>query len=71
MSLLKFLFAPRSARHQGTGVPHGRLMEVRAIILLFVALALAMGGWAWMKRADRYSYVSPKIEQTSTAGGKD
>ncbi|MDA1340321.1 MAG: hypothetical protein O2804_03195 [Verrucomicrobia bacterium] len=46
-------------------------MEVRAIVFFFLALAVAMGGWAWMKKAESYSYVSPKIEQISTAAGKE
>ena len=65
------IFATRSVRHKGAGVPSGRLMEVRAVILFFVALSVAMGGWAWMKRAEGYSYVTPKIEQISTAAGKN
>ena len=71
MSFLKMIFATRSVRHKGAGVPSGRLMEVRAVILFFAALAVAMGGWAWMKRAESYSYVTPKIEQISTAAGKN
>ena len=71
MSFLKTIFATRSVRHKGAGVPSGRLMEVRAVILFFVALSVAMGGWAWMKRAESYSYVTPKIEQISTAAGKN
>ena len=70
MSFLKMIFATRSVRHKGAGVPSGRLMEVRAVISFFLSLAVAMGGWAGMKRAESYSYVTPKIEQISTAAGK-
>lgn len=71
MSLIKLIFASKSSRQKGAGVPSGQLMEVRAIVFFFLALAVAMGGWAWMKKAESYSYVSPKIEQISTAAVKE
>jgi len=71
MEQLKSLLGSRSARHKGSGVPSGRLLEVRAIFFLLVALFVGMAGWTWMKKAERYSYVSPKIEQISTAAGKN
>ena len=71
MSLIKLMLSSRSSRQKGSGVPSGQLMEVRVIVCFFLALAVAMGGWAWMKKAESYSYVSPKIEQISTAAGKE
>jgi hypothetical protein len=71
MEVLKFLIGSRSVRHKGSGVPSGRLLEVRAIFFLLVALFVGMAGWTWMKKTERYSYVSPKIEQISTAAGKN
>ena len=71
MSLIKLIFGSKSSRQKGAGVPSGQLMEVRVIVCFFLALAVAMGGWAWMKKAESYSYVSPKIEQISTAAGKE
>jgi hypothetical protein len=71
MEFFKFLIGSRSARHKGAGVPSGRLLEVRAILLLLIALFVGFAGWTWMKKAESYSYVSPKIEQVSTAAGKN
>jgi polyferredoxin len=52
-------------------VPSGRLLEVRAVFFLLIALFLGIAGWTWMKKAENYSYTSPKIEQISTAAGKN
>ena len=71
MEFLKFLIGSRSARHKGSGVPSGRLLEVRAVFFLLIALLLGIAGWTWMKKAENYSYASPKIEQISTASGKN
>jgi polyferredoxin len=71
MEFLKFFFGSRSARHKGSGVPSGRLLEVRAVFFLLIALLLGIAGWTWMKKAENYSYASPKIEQISTASGKN
>ena len=71
MEFLKSLIGSRSARHKGAGVPSGRLLEVRAIFFLLIALFLAIAGWTWMKKAENYSYASPKIEQISTAAGRN
>jgi hypothetical protein len=71
MEQLKSLLGSRSARHKGSGVPSGRLLEVRAILFLLIALFLGIAGWTWMKKAENYSYTSPKIEQISTAAGKN
>jgi len=71
MEFFKFLIGSRSARHKGTGVPSGRLLEVRAIFFLLIALFLGIAGWTWMKKAENYSYASPKIEHISTAAGKN
>jgi polyferredoxin len=71
MDFLKFLFGSRAVRHKGSGVPSGRLIEVRAIFFLLIALFLGIAGWTWMKKAENYSYTSPKIEQISTAAGKN
>jgi len=68
---LKSLIGSRSARHKGSGVPSGRLLEVRAVFFLLIALLLGIAGWTWMKKAENYSYASPKIEQISTASGKN
>jgi hypothetical protein len=68
---LKSLIGSRSARHKGSGVPSGRLLEVRAVFFLLIALLLGIAGWTWMKKAENYSYASPKIEQISTAAGKN
>jgi polyferredoxin len=71
MEFFKFLIGSRSARHKGAGVPSGRLLEVRAILLLLIALFVGFAGWTWMKKAENYPYASPKIEQISTAAGKN
>jgi polyferredoxin len=71
VEFFKFLIGSRSARHKGSGVPSGRLLEVRAIFFLLIALFLGIAGWTWMKKAENYSYTSPKIEQISTAAGKN
>jgi hypothetical protein len=71
MEIVKFLIGSRSVRHKGSGVPSGRLIEVRAIFFFLIALFLGIAGWTWMKKAERYSYASPKIEQISTAAGKN
>jgi len=71
MDILKPLIGSRSARHKGSGVPSGRLLEVRVIFFLLIALFLGIAGWTWMKKAENYSYASPKIEQISTAAGKN
>jgi len=71
MEFVKFFFGSRAVRHKGSGVPSGRLLEIRAIFFLLIALFLGIAGWTWMKKAESYSYVSPKIEQISTAAGKN
>jgi polyferredoxin len=71
MEFLKFFFGSRAVRHKGSGVPSGRLLEVRAVFFLLIALFLGIAGWSWMKKAENYSYTSPKIEQISTAAGKN
>jgi len=71
MELLKSLIGSRSARHKGSGVPSGRLLEVRVIFFLLIALFLGIAGWTWMKKTENYSYTYPKIEQISTAAGKN
>ena len=71
MEFLKFLIGSRAARHKGSGVPSGRLIEVRAIFFFLIALFLGIAGWAWMRKAENYSYASPKIEQISTAAGNN
>jgi polyferredoxin len=71
MEFLKSLIGSRSARHNGSGVPSGRLLEVRVIFFLLIALFLGIAGWTWMKKAENYSYASPKMEQISTAAGKN
>jgi hypothetical protein len=71
MEQLKSLLGSRSARHKGSGVPSGRLLEVRAVFFLLIAIFLGVVGWTWMKKAENYSYASPKIEQISTAAGKN
>jgi len=71
MEFLKFLIGSRSARHKGSGVPSGRLLEVRAVFFLLIALFLGIAGWTWMKKAENFSYASPKLEQISTAAGKN
>jgi hypothetical protein len=47
------------------------LLEVRAVLLLLIALFVGFAGWTWMKKAENYYYASPKIEQISTAAGKN
>jgi polyferredoxin len=71
MEFLKFFFGSRAVRHKGSGVPSGRLLEVRAVFFLLIALFLGIAGWTWMKKVENYSYTSPKIEQISTAAGKN
>ncbi|NBT49570.1 MAG: hypothetical protein EBT07_17500 [Actinobacteria bacterium] len=71
VEFLKFFFGSRAVRHKGSGVPSGRLLEVRAIFFLLLALFVGIAGWTWMKKAENYSYTSPKIEQISTAAGKN
>ena len=71
MEVVKSLIGSRSARHKGAGVPSGRLLEVRAVFFFLIALLLGIAGWTWMKKAENYSYASPKIEQISTAAGKN
>jgi len=71
MEFIKFFFGSRAVRHKGSGVPSGRLIEVRAIFFFLIALFLGIAGWTWMKKAEKYSYTSPKIEQISTAAGKN
>jgi len=71
MEFFKFLIGSRSARHKGAGVPSGRHLEVRAVLFLFISIFLGIAGWTWMKKAENYSYASPKIEQISTAAGKN
>jgi hypothetical protein len=68
---LKFFFDSRAVRHKGSGVPSGRLLEVRAVFFLLIDLFLGITGWTWMKKAENLSYTSPKIEQISTAAGKN
>jgi len=68
---LKNLIGSRSARHKGSGVPSGRLLEVRAVLFLLIAIFLGVAGWTWMKKEENYSYASPKMEQISTAAGKN
>ena len=71
MELLKSLIGSRSVRHKGSGVTSGRLLEVRAIFFLLLALFVGIAGWTWMKKAENYSDASPKMEQISTAAGKN
>ena len=71
VEFLRFLIGSRSVRHKGSGVPSGKLLEVRAVLLFLVTLFLGLAGWTWMKKSEAYSYVSPKIEQISTAAGKN
>jgi polyferredoxin len=71
MELFKFLIGSRSARHKGSGVPSGRLLEVRAVLFLFISIFLGIVGWTWMKKTENYSYASPKMEQITTAAGKN
>jgi polyferredoxin len=71
MDFLKFLIGSRAVRHKGSGVPSGRLLEVRAVFFFLIVLLLGVAGWTWMKKAENYSYTSPKIEQISTAAGKN
>ena len=71
MALLKSLIGSRSARHKGSGVPSGRLLEVRALFFFLLFLFLGLAGWTLMKKSEAYSYVSPKLEQISTAAGKN
>jgi len=71
MDLLKYLFGSRAIRHKGSGVPSGRLLEVRAVFFLLIALFLGIAGWTWMKKVENHSYASPKLEQISTAAGKN
>jgi hypothetical protein len=71
MQFLKFFFGSRAVRHKGSGVPSGRLLEVRAIFFPLIALFLGIAGWTWMKKVENYSYTSPTIEQISTAAGKN
>jgi polyferredoxin len=71
VEFIKFFFGSRAVRHKGSGVPSGRLLEVRAIFFLLIALFLGIAGWIWMKKAENFSYISPKIEQISTAAGKN
>ena len=71
MEFFKFLIGSRKLRHKGSGVPSGRLIEARAIFFFLIALFLGIAGWNWMKKAENYSYTSPKIEQISTAAGKN
>jgi len=47
------------------------LLEVRAVFFLLIALFLGIAAWTWMKKAENYSYASPKMEQISTAAGKN
>jgi polyferredoxin len=71
MEFLKFLIGSRAVRHKGSGVPSGRLLEVRAVFFLLIALFLGIAGWTWMKKAENYSYASPRMEQISTAAGNN
>jgi len=71
VEFIKFFFGSRAVRHKSSGVPSGRLLEVRAVFFLLIALFLGIAGWNWMKKAENYSYVSPKLEQISTAAGKN
>lgn len=71
MGFIKLLIGSRSVRHKGSGVRNGVLLEVRAVFFLLIALLLGIAGWTWMKKAENYSYASPKIEQISTASGKN
>jgi len=43
MALLKSLIGSRSARHKGSGVPSGRLLEVRALFFFLLFLFLGAG----------------------------
>ena len=52
-------------------MPAGQLLEYRVIAILLITLLVGFGGWIWMKRVERYSYTSQKIEQISTASGTE
>jgi polyferredoxin len=71
VEFIKFFIGSRAVRHKGSGVPSGRLLEVRAVFFLLIALFLGIAGWTWMKKEENFSYISPKIEQISTAAGKN
>jgi hypothetical protein len=71
MQQVKYLIGSKSARHKGSGVPSGRVLEVRVVFFFLIALILGMAGWTWMKKSEKYSYTSPKIEQISTAAGNN
>ena len=66
------LLGRRPRDPQGAGLPRGRLMEVRAVISVALAILIGMGLWWGQKQLEKQAYLSgPKPEQISTAAGKE
>ena len=69
MLLGNLLSKPRKLRHLSEGLQIGKLFEYRAIAIVILALVVGFGIWILLKKAERYSYTSQKMEQISSASG--
>lgn len=53
----------------GAGLPQGLILEIRFLAAGVLAVLLFLGGWVWIEKKDKESYVAHPIQQVETAAG--
>lgn len=69
MELIKVILGVKHKDQTGPGLPRGLVMEIRAVALVLVLLAIFLGGWFWMKNEEKEVYVRQGLERIQTAAG--
>ena len=69
MELMKVIFGLGHKDQTGPGLPRGLVMEIRAVALVLLLLAIFLGGWFWMKSEEKAVYVRQGLERVQTAAG--
>ena len=62
MEILKILLGFRDENLTGPGIPRGLVIELRAVGVALLVLALLAVGWFWKKKEEKEIYVRQESE---------
>lgn len=72
MEILRIIIGLRKKSQTGPGVPRGLVMELRAVAVVALGIALGLAGWWWGKHLEKQAYFGKNsaIEKIPTAVGR-